>query len=126
MLAFKVVDFSGPYHVILGQPCYIKFMAIPSYAYLKLKISGPTDIITVEAKAQRVLGCEQSNIELAAIAVAAVELKELYLGAPPLFNWPGHALHIRHLQVHRGCKVMQVDTKDLTKTVQLGTDLSPK
>jgi hypothetical protein len=37
-LAFEVVDFSEPYHIILGRPCYIKFMAIPSYAYLKLKI----------------------------------------------------------------------------------------
>jgi hypothetical protein len=32
-LAFKVVNFSGPYHIILEQPCYVKFMAIPSYAY---------------------------------------------------------------------------------------------
>jgi hypothetical protein len=40
-LTFEVVNFSGPYHVILGQPCYIKFMDIPSYAYLKLKIPGP-------------------------------------------------------------------------------------
>jgi hypothetical protein len=52
MLAFEVVDFSGPYHVILGCQCYIKFMTIPSYAYLKLKIPGPTGIITVEAKTQ--------------------------------------------------------------------------
>jgi hypothetical protein len=34
MLAFEVVDFSKPYHVILGRPCYIKFMTISSYAYL--------------------------------------------------------------------------------------------
>jgi hypothetical protein len=33
-------------------------MAIPSYAYLKLKISGPVGISTVEAKAQRALDCE--------------------------------------------------------------------
>jgi hypothetical protein len=52
MLALEVVDFSGPYHVILGQPCYVKFMAIPSYAYLKLKIPRPTSVITVEAKTQ--------------------------------------------------------------------------
>jgi hypothetical protein len=32
-------------------------MAIPSYTYLKLKILGPADIITVEAKAQRPLNC---------------------------------------------------------------------
>jgi hypothetical protein len=51
-LMFMVVNFCGPYHVILGWPCYIKLMAIPSYAYLKLKILGPTVVITVEAKAQ--------------------------------------------------------------------------
>jgi hypothetical protein len=45
-----VVDFFVPYHIILQRSHYVKFMAIPSYAYLKLKISGPADIITVEAK----------------------------------------------------------------------------
>jgi hypothetical protein len=49
-LAFKVVNFSGPYHVILGWPCYVWFMAIPSYTYLNLKILRPADIISVEAK----------------------------------------------------------------------------
>jgi hypothetical protein len=52
MLAFEVVEFSGPYHVILGQSCYVKFMAIPSYAYLKLKIPGPIEVITMVAKMQ--------------------------------------------------------------------------
>jgi hypothetical protein len=51
MLTFGVVDFSRPYHVILGWSCFVTFMAIPSYAYLKLKILGPTGVITIEAKA---------------------------------------------------------------------------
>jgi hypothetical protein len=51
MLTFEVVDFSGPYHVILGWPCYIKFIATPSYTYLKLRIPGPFGVITGEAKA---------------------------------------------------------------------------
>jgi hypothetical protein len=57
-LAFEVVNFTESYHIILGWPCYVKFMAISSYAYLKLKISGPTDVITVEAKTQQALDCE--------------------------------------------------------------------
>jgi hypothetical protein len=40
-LSFEVIDFKGPYHAILGRPCYAKFMAISSYAYLKLKMLGP-------------------------------------------------------------------------------------
>jgi hypothetical protein len=51
-LAFEVVNFSGPYHIILGQPCYVKFMAIASYTYLKLKIPRPVGVITMETKTQ--------------------------------------------------------------------------
>ena len=42
-----MVDFLGSYHAILGQPCYAKFMAIPNYTYLKLKMPGPNDVIIV-------------------------------------------------------------------------------
>ena len=38
VLTFEVVDFSGSYHAILGRPWYTKFMAIPNYTYLKLKM----------------------------------------------------------------------------------------
>ena len=41
VLTFEVVGFKGTYHAILGRPCYTKFMAIPNYTYLKLKMSGP-------------------------------------------------------------------------------------
>jgi hypothetical protein len=41
-LSFEVIDSEGPYHTILGRPYYAKFMAIPSYACLKLKMLAPT------------------------------------------------------------------------------------
>ena len=46
-LTFEIVWFPRVYHAILGQPCYAKFMAIPNYTYLKLKITGPRRVITV-------------------------------------------------------------------------------
>jgi hypothetical protein len=46
-LTFEVVGFKGAYHAILGRPCYAKFMAVPNYTYLKMKMSGPNGIITV-------------------------------------------------------------------------------
>jgi hypothetical protein len=76
---FEVVNFSRPYHVILGWLCYVKFMATPSYTYLMLKIPGPTMVITVEARTQRALDCVQDSIELATAAVAMIELRELSL-----------------------------------------------
>ena len=47
-LTFEVVGFHGTYHAILGRPCYVKFMAVPNYTYLKLKMSGPCGVITID------------------------------------------------------------------------------
>jgi len=46
-LTFEVIGFHGTYHTILGRPCYAKFMAVPNYAYLKLKTPGPHGVITI-------------------------------------------------------------------------------
>ena len=44
---FEVFGFHGTYHAILGHPCYVKFMAVPNYTYLKLKMLGPCGVITI-------------------------------------------------------------------------------
>ena len=49
VLTIEVADFLGSYHAILGRPCYAKFMAIPNYTYLKLKMSGPNGVITMSS-----------------------------------------------------------------------------
>ena len=49
-ITFEVVGFHGTYHAILGRPCYAKFMAVPNYTYLKLKMSGPHRVIIVGTK----------------------------------------------------------------------------
>jgi hypothetical protein len=46
-LTFEVVGFYGIYHAILGHPCYARFMVVPNYTYLKLKMLGPNGVITV-------------------------------------------------------------------------------
>ena len=46
-LTFEVVGFHGTYHSILGRPCYTKFISIPNYTYLKLKMPGPRGVITI-------------------------------------------------------------------------------
>jgi hypothetical protein len=42
-LTFEVVGFRGTYHAVLGRPCYAKFMVVPNYTYLKLKMLGPRE-----------------------------------------------------------------------------------
>ena len=57
-LTFEVVRFHETYHTILGCPCYVKFMAIPNYMYLKLKMPGPCGVITISTSFQRAYECE--------------------------------------------------------------------
>ena len=39
-LELEVIDWESQYHAVLGRPAYAKFMAIPHYAYLQLKMPG--------------------------------------------------------------------------------------
>jgi hypothetical protein len=47
-LEFEVMDWPSQYHAILGRPAFAKFMVVPHYAYLMLKIPGPKGTITVQ------------------------------------------------------------------------------
>jgi hypothetical protein len=69
-----VVGFHETYHTILQCPCYVKFMAIPNYTYLKLKMLGPRGVITVGTSFQRAYKCEVECYELATVTIASEEL----------------------------------------------------
>jgi hypothetical protein len=58
ILTFELVGFSGTYHAILGRSAYAKFIAMPNYTYLKLKIPRPKGIITVGPKYQCAYECD--------------------------------------------------------------------
>ncbi|XP_066311436.1 uncharacterized protein [Miscanthus floridulus] len=73
-LTFEVVGFHGTYHVILGRPFYAKFMAIPNYTYLKLKIPGPNGVITIGTSFQCAYECEVECCDHAVAIIASGEL----------------------------------------------------
>ncbi|XP_020169631.1 uncharacterized protein [Aegilops tauschii subsp. strangulata] len=54
---FEVVDLSSAYHALLGRPTLAKFMAVPHYAYLKMKLPGPKGLITVAGDYRKSLEC---------------------------------------------------------------------
>jgi hypothetical protein len=62
-LTFEVVGFRGAYHAILGRPCYAKFMAVPNYTYLKMKMSGPNSVITVGSSIEHAFDCDVECVE---------------------------------------------------------------
>ena len=74
VLTFEVVDFLGSYHAILGRPCYTKFMAIPNYTYLKLKMPGPNGIIIVGSTFLHTYTCDREHYELTTAVINSSEL----------------------------------------------------
>jgi hypothetical protein len=73
-LTFVVVGFSGTYHAILGRPAYTKFMAVPNYTYLKLKIPGPKGIIIVGPTYQCAYECEAECFQFAKATIRSERL----------------------------------------------------
>jgi hypothetical protein len=46
-IKFEVPDFDSSYHAILGRSALAKFMAVPHYVYLLLKMSGKIGVFTL-------------------------------------------------------------------------------
>ena len=74
VFTFEVVDFLGSYHAILGRPCYAKFMEIPNYTYLKLKMPGPNSVITMGSTVSHTYTCDREHYKLATTVINSVEL----------------------------------------------------
>jgi hypothetical protein len=74
---FEVVDISSPYHALLGRPALAKFMAVPHYAYLKMKLPGPRGVITVSGNFKKSLACAKESSQLAEALVITEEKRQL-------------------------------------------------
>jgi hypothetical protein len=61
LIWFEVVDLSSPCHALLGHPALAKFMAVPHYAYLKMKLPGPRGMITISGSFNKSLACAKES-----------------------------------------------------------------
>jgi hypothetical protein len=74
---FEVVDLESPYHALLGRPALARFMAVPHYAYLKMKIPSSKGVITVAGDYKKSSECAAASSRLAESLVIAEEKKML-------------------------------------------------
>ena len=122
-LTFEVVGFHRTYHAILGQPFYVKFMAVPNYTYLKVKMLRLGRVITVGTSFQHAYECEVECCDHVAAIVASRELaairKEVTEEAPDP-KWSTGSF-----EPAEGSKEVLVDPGSTEgKTVRIGTTLS--
>ena len=125
-LTFEVVDFLGSYHAILGRPCYAKFMAVPNYTYLKLKMLGPNGVITVGSTFSHAYTCDREHYELATAVINSSELPQLGESSTPVVsdcNKPTSSMAFCPLEE---TKAVGIDPTDPTKMVRIGTQLPAK
>jgi len=74
---FEVADLSSPYHALLGFPAFAKFMIYAQQTYLKMKIPGPNDVITVTGDFRKSLECTSAGGSLANSQVIETEKRLL-------------------------------------------------
>ena len=118
-----MVGFHETYHAILGRPCYAKFMAVPNYSYLKLKMPSPGEIINVDTSFQHAYECEVECFDHVIAIVTTVELaalrKEVSEDAPDPKRSTGS------FEPVEGSKEVLIDPGSTEgKMVRIGTTLS--
>ncbi|XP_066324169.1 uncharacterized protein [Miscanthus floridulus] len=126
ILTFEVVDFPGSYHAILGRPCYARFMMIPNYTYLKMKMLGPNGVIIVSSAFSHALACDHEHYELATAVVNSSELPQLGESSAPAVpdcNKPTSLMAFCPLEE---AKAVGIDPANPTKTVRIRTQLLTK
>jgi hypothetical protein len=124
-LTFEVVEFRGTYHAVLGRPCYAKFMAVPNYTYLKLKMLGPNGLITVGSKYRHAYECDVECVEyteaLAESKALIADLKSLSKEAPDAKR------HAGNFEPAETVMSVPLDpSNDASKQIRIDSELDPK
>jgi hypothetical protein len=76
-IQFEVADFEASYHAIIRRPALAKFMGIPHYPYLLLKMPGPHGILSLRENLKRAFDCDIQAIQIAAKTQAADDREEI-------------------------------------------------
>jgi hypothetical protein len=110
---------------MLGRPCYAKFMAVPNYTYLKLKMPGPKRTITVEPTYCHAYECDVECVEYAeAIAESKALIADLDCLSKEAPDAKRRADNFEPAEV---VKSVSLDpSNDASKKVRIGSELDPK
>jgi hypothetical protein len=124
-LTFEVVGFRGTYHVVLGRPCCAKFMVVPNYTYLKLKMPGPKGTITVGSTYRHAYECDVECVEYAeALAESEALIADLDCLSKEAPDAKRHAVNFELAEAAKSVSLNP--SNDASKKVRIGSELDPK
>jgi hypothetical protein len=125
-IKFEVADFETSYHAILGRPAIAKFMAVPHYTYLVLKMLSPAGVLSLQGD------CDTEVVELAATNQVPNAMMEIYAAskklAPSELDISEKSDNANKPQPAEEVQVKTIDlgTGDSSKTTTIGAGLDPK
>ncbi|XP_066320205.1 uncharacterized protein [Miscanthus floridulus] len=74
---FLVADFNTPYHAILGRPALTKFMVVPHYTYLVLKMSTEQGVLSLCANLDVTYSYEKECFALTEATDISIRMEDL-------------------------------------------------
>jgi hypothetical protein len=125
-LEFKVMDWPSQYHAILGCPAFAKFMIIPHYAYLMLKILGPKGTIIMQGSFEVANTCDREFNRMAQTFGMTAEYERLK-GEMDHNVLPdvGRSLPDQAFNTTQDSKKIQVHPTDPNKMTSIAVNLDP-
>jgi hypothetical protein len=131
-IKFEVANFETSYHAILGKPAIAKFMAIPHYTYLVLKMPSPAGVLSLQGDLKISFDRVTKAVELAATNQVTNTMMEIYVVSKKLApseldileksdkeNKPQPSEEVQ-------VKAINLGTGDSSKTTMIEAGLDPK
>jgi hypothetical protein len=134
-IKFEVADFDSSYHAILGRLALAKFIAVPHYVYLLLKMPSKIGVLTLRGDLKKSYDCDQEAIEYVTTSRVSELSVEVLVAAQKLTNSEMDISNQRPSQSRVkpnpsdvGIKAIQLQEADPSKTtcpsVSLGLTLT--
>jgi len=74
---FEVANFESAYHAILGRHAIAKFMVVPHYPYLLVKMLGPHGVLSLRGDLRHASQCDIEVVQIVAKVQVTNKKKEV-------------------------------------------------
>jgi hypothetical protein len=126
---FVVTDFEGTYHAILGRPALTKFMVVPHYSYLVLKMPTEQSVLTLRGNVYTAYTCEEKSFKVAEATDLSICMEQTLVDAPKTTASQLEILERqaprKHIKSNEHKEIQLVDN-DPSKMTLIGANLDPK
>nr|AAS75250.2 putative polyprotein [Oryza sativa Japonica Group] len=123
-VCFEVADFEIAYHAILGRPALAKFMAVPHYTYMMMKMPGPRGVISLRSDIKQAVTCDKESCEMAQTHEITLAREAIRLDATTASEGEVPATKLTKIEESDAkTKKIPLDPSDPDKTAVIGAEL---